>query len=60
MNITNRENMKTVNAEGGSSTRPLRCAIYTRKACEGGQSDNPLNGQRDTCKSYIQSQKTNN
>ncbi|GHU27813.1 resolvase [Bacilli bacterium] len=51
--------MKIINKE--NSTRPLRCAIYTRKSCEDGLEleYNSLDSQRDACQSYIQSQKTN-
>ncbi|GHU29872.1 hypothetical protein FACS1894152_8190 [Bacilli bacterium] len=49
-----------LNAE--NSTRPLRCAIYTRKSCEDGLEleYNSLDSQRDACQSYIQSQRANN
>jgi DNA invertase Pin-like site-specific DNA recombinase len=39
-------------------SRPVRCAIYTRKSSEEGleQSFNSLDAQRDACESYIKSQ----
>lgn len=40
-------------------TRPLRCAIYTRKSTEEGleQDFNSLDAQREACAAYIQSQR---
>src|SRR6476661_4525570 len=40
------------------STRPLRCAIYTRKSTEHGleQEFNSLDAQREACEAYIKSQ----
>jgi site-specific DNA recombinase len=42
-----------------SSTRPIRCAIYTRKSTEEGldQDFNSLDAQREACAAYITSQK---
>lgn len=42
-----------------TNTRPLRCAIYTRKSSEEGleQNFNSLHAQRDACSHYIRSQK---
>ncbi len=39
-------------------TKPLRCAIYTRKSSEEGleQSFNSLHAQREACEAYIRSQ----
>jgi site-specific DNA recombinase len=41
-----------------SPTRPLRCAIYTRKSTEHGldQEFNSLDAQREACEAYIKSQ----
>src|SRR6186997_48105 len=41
-----------------SSTKPLRCAIYTRKSTEYGleQEFNSLDAQREACQAYIKSQ----
>jgi DNA invertase Pin-like site-specific DNA recombinase len=41
-----------------SSTKPLRCAIYTRKSTEHGleQEFNSLDAQREACQAYIKSQ----
>jgi site-specific DNA recombinase len=41
-----------------NSTKPLRCAIYTRKSTEHGldQEFNSLDAQRDACEAYIKSQ----
>src|SRR3954447_9445288 len=40
------------------STRPLRCAVYTRKSTEHGleQEFNSLDAQREACEAYIKSQ----
>ena len=40
-------------------SRPLRCAIYTRKSSEEGleQSFNSLHAQREACEAYILSQR---
>ena len=41
-----------------SDTKPLRCAIYTRKSTEHGleQEFNSLDAQREACEAYIKSQ----
>ena len=41
-----------------NSTKPLRCAIYTRKSTEHGleQEFNSLDAQREACEAYIKSQ----
>src|SRR6202023_3812417 len=41
-----------------SMTKPVRCAIYTRKSTEHGleQEFNSLDAQRDSCEAYIKSQ----
>ena len=43
---------------GNGSTRPLRCAIYTRKSTEEGldQAFNSLQAQRESGEAYIASQ----
>ena len=43
-----------------TTTRQLKCAIYTRKSTEEGldQTYNSLDAQRDACESYIASQKS--
>ncbi len=42
----------------GGRTRPVRCAIYTRKSTEEGldQAFNSLDAQREACEAYIKSQ----
>ena len=39
-------------------SRPLRCAVYTRKSSEEGleQAFNSLHAQREACEAYIKSQ----
>jgi site-specific DNA recombinase len=41
-----------------TATRPLRCAVYTRKSSEEGldQAFNSLHAQREACEAYIKSQ----
>ena len=41
-----------------NDTKPLRCAIYTRKSTEHGleQEFNSLDAQREACEAYIKSQ----
>jgi DNA invertase Pin-like site-specific DNA recombinase len=45
-------------AMAASSTKPIRCAIYTRKSTEHGLEleFNSLDAQRDACEAYIKSQ----
>jgi DNA invertase Pin-like site-specific DNA recombinase len=45
-------------AMAASMTKPVRCAIYTRKSTEHGLEleFNSLDAQRDACEAYIKSQ----
>jgi DNA invertase Pin-like site-specific DNA recombinase len=50
--------LRTVLAMAASSTKAVRCAIYTRKSTEHGLEleFNSLDAQRDACEAYIKSQ----
>jgi site-specific DNA recombinase len=53
-----RERRRTGAQEEASRSRPLRCAIYTRKSTEEGLSQefNTLKAQRESAEAYVQSQ----